>query len=138
MRRNGLVAVFDDLEAAGRHRALDGIAHVMDVTVVCGVGAPKSSISTKEQSRDAGALHACGTLVDGPGEDGTVRCGTSCGSLHVVSFRTDRVLRPDAGRIEPFVKFSRNERWPLHPLLRTSCGHGSGTERSLWTAAGWS
>lgn len=102
---NRLVAVFDDPQAAGKaSQALDGVAHVMDVTVVCGVeGAEEFDLYGNNHGmlgRFMRAAHWSTDRAEMEQFDAELRAG-HC----VVSFRTDRVLRPDVlEEIEPFVR----------------------------------
>jgi len=102
---NRIVAVFDDPQGAEHaSQALDGVAHVLDVDVVCGVdGAAQFDLHGDNHGvfgRFMRAAHWSTDRAEMEQFDAELRAG-HC----VVSFRTDRVLRPDVlEEIEPVVR----------------------------------
>lgn len=102
---NRLVAVFDDPQAADNaFRTLEGVEHVQDIDVVCGVeGAEEFDLYGSSHGligRVVRAAHWSTDRAEMERFDAELKAGRC-----VVSFRTDRTLRPDMlDEIEPFVR----------------------------------
>ncbi len=102
---NRMVAVFDDPQAAEQAlQALEGVSHVQEVDVVCGVeGAEDFDLHGDNHGvfgRFMRAMHWSTDYAEMGQFDAELKAG-HC----ILSFRTDRVLRPDMlEEIEPFVR----------------------------------